>query len=251
MKFTPNLVVGVAITILGSVLLLDRLDMLEIRQVLHLWPILLTLFGISIIVQAWKGDTAPFGAPAGRPIVGPGLVLFLVVVTILATRVDGRRFTPVGAPTDSDISVVGIMGRDERVSTSPALRGGSMTTVMGRTRLDLRQATLAPTGEAVIDVFGMMGSVDVLVPEEWTVDVQAWAIMGGVQDRRKGQIASREREKEQTIEQGQTPALQDRGPDGSSRPEPATPSAGATAQQGPKLVIRGTVVMGGLVVRLW
>jgi hypothetical protein len=223
MKFTPNLVAGIAITILGSVLLLDRLEVMEIQQVLHLWPILLTLFGISIVVQAWKGESPAVGTSAGRPVIGPGFVLFLVVVTILATRVDGRRFTPTGTPADSEVSVVAIMGRDDRISTSPSFRGADMTTVMGRTRLDLREATLAPTGEATIDVFGMMGAVEVIVPEGWVVDVQTRTIMGGVQDRR-------------------------RSPRG---PAPAAPGGEATERSGaPRLVIRGTVVMGGLVIRL-
>ena len=217
MKLTPNLVVGIAITIAGTVLLLDRLGLLEVQQVLHLWPVLLTLFGVSIVVQAWKGGTTSANADAGRPIVGPGFVLFLVIATVLATRVDGRRFTPSGSPTDADIFMVGIMGRDERVNVSPAFRGAEMTTVMGRARLDLRKATLASDGEPTIDIFGMMGAVEVIVPEGWTVDVQAHTIMGGVEDKRK--------------------------------PSPEGQEGGVSPPTAPRLVIRGLVLMGALVIR--
>ncbi len=234
MKFTPNLVVGVAITILGAVLLLDRFDVLELRQVLHLWPILLTLFGISVVVQAWKGDTAPLGSAAGRPMVGPGFVLFLVVTTILATRVDGRRLTRAGTPADSEISVVAIMGRDDRVSTSTSFRRADMTTLMGRSRLDLRHA-VPEADEVVIDVFGMWGATELLVPPGWTVDVQAWTVAGGVEDKRRA---------------GTPPA------------DAAPASAPAAVQDGPaavpaadppaaprRLVIRGGVLMGAVVIR--
>jgi len=252
MKFTPNLVAGIAITILGSVLLLDRLGLMEIQQVLHLWPVLLTLFGLSIVVQAWKGETATGGVGAGRPIIGPGFVLFLVVVSILATRVDGRRFTPGGTPTDSEISMVAIMGHDDRVSLAPSFRSADMTSVMGRTRLDLRKATLAPTGEVTIDVLGMMGAVEVMVPGNWVVDVQARAIMGGVEDKRRTPITGRDEETQQTMERDQTPAARDRASAGPSQDPVAAPTAGETAQRSgaPRLVIRGTVVMGALVIRL-
>jgi hypothetical protein len=234
MKFTPNLVVGIAITIVGIVLLLDRVELLAIRQVLHLWPVLLTLFGLSIVVQALKGERHGSTDAAGRPIVGPGLVLFLVIVSVIAVRTDGRRFSPSGTATDTDISVVGIMGRDDRVSLSPGFRGAQMTTVMGRTRLDLRQATLAPDGEAIIDVFGMMGTVEVIVPAAWTVDVQAHAIMGGTEDRRRPR-------------QGQEPASV--APGVAPGDLPAPPASGASPPAATRLVIRGLVLMGALVIR--
>lgn len=234
MKFTPNLVVGIVITLVGTVLLLDRLELLEMRQILHLWPVLLTLFGLSVIVQAWKGGTNGASASAGRPIVGPGFVLFLVVVTVFAVRADGQRFTRRGAPADTDISLVGIMGHDDRVSLSPAFRGARMTTVMGRTRLDLRKAALGPDGEATIDVFGMMGAVEVFVPEGWTVDVQAHAIMGGVEDKRN---------------QSQTRVSQTADADQPDVERPSEKASTASPPTAARVVIRGLVLMGALVIR--
>jgi hypothetical protein len=55
---------------------------------------------------------------------------------------------------------------------------------MGKSRLDLREAVLAPGEEAVIDVFGMMGAVEVVVPDEWDVEVETVPVMGRVNDRR-------------------------------------------------------------------
>ena len=61
-----------------------------------------------------------------------------------------------------------------------------MTSIMGGTQLDLRQATMAPGEEAVIDVFAVMGGAIVRIPEGWIVDVQATSVMGGIKDQRRG-----------------------------------------------------------------
>jgi hypothetical protein len=84
---------------------------------------------------------------------------------------------------------------------------------MGQARLDLRQATIAPGEEAVIDAFTLMGGLVLQVPEDWIVDVQALNVMGGINDRRG--------------------------------PAPTPPS---NASAPPRLVLRGLIIMGGLVI---
>lgn len=260
MKFTPNLVIGLVITLIGVILMLDRLGMLEISQALRLWPVMVTLFGVSIIVQAMRAETSTGNPAGGRPIVGPGFVLFLVVVSVLAWRTEGRSFVRRGDPADAQMSLVGIMGRDDRVSLSNAFSGAEMTTVMGRTRLDLRKATLKTDGEVVVDIFGMMGAVEVIVPETWTVDAQAWAVMGGVEDRRKQPARPKSGDDigDSRGESAVTPldgaASKTIGSTGVTRNPPASATLGATTTPSvpatqPRLVIRGMVLMGALVIR--
>jgi hypothetical protein len=83
-------------------------------------------------------------------------------------------------------------------------------------------------------VFGMMGAVEVIVAETWTVDVQAWAIMGNVQDKRT---------------QAQTQNPQDAGGARDAADRSPDPAAAAPAPAPIRLVIRGMVVMGTLVIR--
>lgn len=268
MKFTPNLVVGGVITLLGASLLLDQLGAFDARSLLRFWPVLLMIFGVSIVVQALSGDGNGTPGPGRRPIVGPAFVLFFVIVWLVSSNASDRRFVATGASGDPEMTLVGIMGRDDRTSVSTAFRGAQMTSVMGQTRLDLRQATIAQDVGATIEVFGLMGAVEVIVPEAWTLDVQTTAIMGGVRDRRgdagdnddDGDDSRRTRRERRRAAREHAVV---RGPGESQSPAspsptetapaviepPASPTPSPAVPSTARLVLRGTVMMGGLIIR--
>jgi predicted membrane protein len=75
------------------------------------------------------------------------------------------------------------MGGVVRKSNAPAFRGADLTAVMGGCEIDLRQASIAPGTEAVIDVFAFWGGIDIKVPEDWTVVSRVVPIMGGIEDK--------------------------------------------------------------------
>jgi hypothetical protein len=278
MNFTPNLVVGIVLTLVGLVLTLERMGTVVARDLLQYWPAVLILFGASVVVQALRRgtDAVPDG-PRQRPIVAPGSVFVWVIVAILVSTASQRRFVPVGGSQEDRVSLFTVMGRDSRASDATNFRGAEMTSVMGRAELDLRRATLAPGEDAVIDVFGLMGEVRVIVPKEWSVDIQTTPIMGGVRDLRglsegaigdldrRSRRGSRDRDLEPLGAPEATPAPNVAPPaDGTpaaaagSVAAPATgavtmPAPGAAGAlisgPAPRLIIRGTVMMGALVVR--
>ena len=228
-RFTPNFVVGVAMTAAGVVLTLDTLDLVNARELARYWPVLLILFGASIAVQAFQG--APDGTPPGRaqrPIVTPGLVIVFVVVGLLVSNAYQRRS---GGPADASTdSVVAVMGRASRTSDPRTFTGADMTSVMGRSLLDLRAAALAPGEDAYVNVFGMMGAVELIVPQGWTVDVEGVpVVMGRVDDSR--------------FRPGPTRAEAAPPQDGSPGAPPAE------AAKPPRLVVRGFIMMGRLNIR--
>jgi hypothetical protein len=92
-----------------------------------------------------------------------------------------------------------------------------MTALMGSCVLDLRHAQMSPGTEAIVDVFAMMGSVVIRVPDGWTIDTHAVPVMGSVRD--------------------------DRWP---ARKIGADTS---TAADSPRLVLRGLVMMGSIFVK--
>lgn len=266
MSFTPNLVVGLVITLLGAVLLLDKMALVEPQAVLQYWPVLLTLFGVSVVVQALRGNASGDVDGRGRPIVAPGLVLMLIVIWLVGTNASDRRLRGAGAPDDPELTLLAVMGKDERASTSAAFRGAQMTSVMGRTRLDLRQATVADGGEATVDIFGVMGATEVFVPEGWVVDVRATAVMGGVRDRR-GLAAGADddddddrrprRERRRAAREGTTTSSVPAAPSPAPQPgeTPATPTSPpdaavpSTPTSAPRLVLKGVIVAGALIIR--
>ena len=109
--------------------------------------------------------------------------------------------------------VVSVMGQSDHVSRATAFKGADVTNVMGQSTIDLRDAKLAQGEAATVRVFSIMGAVILRVPPTWTVDAGAVTAMGSIQDQRA------------------TPT---------EAPEPGTP---------PRLVLRGTIGMGRLVIR--
>ena len=82
---------------------------------------------------------------------------------------------------------------------------------MGGCDVDLRDASIAPNTEAVIDVFAFWGGIDLKVPEDWVVINRVIPLMGGVDDKTR------------------------------------TPIDSSAAQK--RLVVRGIVIMGGISIR--
>jgi hypothetical protein len=251
-RFGPHLVLGIGILLFGVVLLLDRLGYVPATSLLKFWPVLLILLGASVIAQAFfgVGETSQ----RHRPAIGFPLLLLLVILGVLTMR-DAPGIVRAG---DGDrVTVFAVMSGNAHTSPAAPFRRAEMTSVMGEARLDLREATLAPGEEAVVDVFTLMGGAVIYVPEGWTVDVQTMPVMGGVRDRR-WRPSSATATDESAADQG--PAAdtgEARGvtpPAGAAQAQPTGPGKDvAAAPSGtapaPRVVIRGFIMMGGLTVR--
>jgi hypothetical protein len=110
-----------------------------------------------------------------------------------------------------------LMGSAQRSPETTVFSGAEMTALMGSCVLDLRHAQMSPGADAIVDVFAMMGSVTIRVPDGWTIDTHAVPVMGSIRD--------------------------DRWP--ASKPG-ADVSTGAKP---PRLVLRGLVMMGSIFVK--
>ena len=118
-----------------------------------------------------------------------------------------------GESATERVGLVSVMGRSEHVSRATAFQGADVTNVMGRSELDLTQATLEPGARADVRVFSAMGSVVIRVPATWTVDSGTVSAIGKVRDDRDRPIEA---------EAGATPA--------------------------PRLVLRGLVMFGRVTI---
>ena len=198
------------------------------------WPLLVVAFGLVI---AFNGGMRRRPAPPlpGEPAAadgsfGPGrrfrhherrlsplAAIGIWIAIVVAIQVSGiRTLTSQTATVNDRLQLISVMGRSEHTSTATAFRGAGVTNVMGRSELDLRAATMAPGAEATVEVFSMMGPVIVRVPPGWVVDTGGLpAAMGAVND--------------------------DRFP-------VSDKDAVASTGPPPRLVLRGLVLMGRLVI---
>jgi len=239
--FAPNIVLGLGILGLGLALLLDRLGVLNARDLLEYWPILLVLFGASVVWQAWRGRV---DGEVQRPIVSPGLVLLLIIIGVFATRTGFRTTNQATTSTSSSPGVSAVLGEGHQINTSAHFQGADMMAFMGGSTLDLRQSTIPEGQEAVINVVSMMGGLNLYVPRNWVVIVDVVPIMGGVEDRRGGRVPTRRDENRD----------RDRDRDQAAEPAPAQaettpPPDPSTSPNAPRLVVRGFIMMSGLDIR--
>jgi predicted membrane protein len=86
--------------------------------------------------------------------------------------------------TDSSdyIQATAILGGFNRKCASQQFRGGDFTAIMGGGKIDLRDAQME-TDQAVIDVFAVMGGMEIQVPMDWSVEQGFVPILGGYDDK--------------------------------------------------------------------
>jgi len=191
------------------------------------WPIFIIVFGVIVAINGgrrrrrWHGPKPPPGSEERAHYRGlrrpdyplsPLAVLGIWIAVVVGLQVSGFRSLS-GESVSERIGLVSVMGRSEHVSRATAFQGANVTNVMGRSELDLTQATLAPGATADVSVFSAMGNVVLRVPPTWTVDTGAVTALGKIAD--------------------------DRG---------TLPTAEAEALPAPRLVLRGLVLFGRVTI---
>jgi predicted membrane protein len=139
---------GGVITGIGIVLLFHELELLDF-DIWELWPLVLVLIGGSMVWGALTRGRDPKWGSGG---------------------------------SDTWVQAVAILGGSNRQTNSQEFRGGEATAILGGCDIDLTHASVAG-GEAVIDIFAFWGGIDLRVPEDWTVILEASAILAGIEDK--------------------------------------------------------------------
>jgi hypothetical protein len=136
----------------------------------------------------------------------------------LLSQAFAHRAEPVSTEAaDGGIRLYAVMGGSHGVNHASKFTGGEMTSLMGGSELDLRQATNAAGEDAAVEINVLMGGAVIRVPPGWKVVTDTLAVLGGVNDQRR-----------------------DRATASGSAADSARP---------PRLVLRGNVVMGGVVIK--
>jgi len=186
--------IGAAVLMgLGTLLLLRTLHVISFRP-RDIWPIILVLAGGVLLWRSLRRRHPD---------------------TVLASA-RGRLPDSGTAPQDGGyvLNEFAFLGGGERIIRSHDFRGGEVTAIMGGFNIDLRGAGIMGD-EAVLEVFTLWGGVEIRVPEDWVVQLQAQPILGGISETTAG---------------------------------PGAPPPAASAAR-KRLVIRGTAIMGGVEVK--
>ncbi|MBM4169582.1 MAG: hypothetical protein FJ215_10585 [Ignavibacteria bacterium] len=204
-RFSAQMTIGLVVITVGLIFLLGNLDLIEVRDYLRYWPVLLILVGLPRTIQ-------PPGSPGrmfGFFLIGIGVLLLLdaiayfdirfwdfwplILILIglaLLKRSTRSRLRPTVLSGSGEASMQGeealnefvLLGGKNLVSTTTDFKGGAATAIMGGCKIDLRKASMK--GEsAVIDVFTFWGGIELIVPDDWSIALEGVPILGGMEDK--------------------------------------------------------------------
>ncbi len=169
---------GAILVSVGTLFLLRNLGIFWI-SFRHVWPVVLVAVGVYLIWRAIDSRLPPGGGETdsvgsrGHDGVMAGF--------------DASRDLRAPASSAGDrLDEFAMFGGGDRTILSQAFRGGNVTAILGGFDIDMRDAVMAGDA-AAIEVFVMMGGIDLKVPESWTIVIDVTPFMGGASYRRRGQ----------------------------------------------------------------
>jgi predicted membrane protein len=159
--------------IIGGVFLAES-ALTDLHLKPYLWPVSFILIGLFIIFRPrrkWKGaenhwsNTGETGEPSTAE----------------------QDWESTAMPDHNDvIDITTVFGGVKKKVLSKQFRGGDIVSIMGGTEVDLSQADFK--GKVIIDNFTMFGGTKLIIPADWSVQSEAVAIFGGIDDKRPSAV---------------------------------------------------------------
>jgi hypothetical protein len=215
---TPPVFFGIVFVLIGTLFLLDNLNVIDARYVFRtFWPLLILGWGVTRLLTTSYDRLIPLlaivlgGLLLGNQLGGwdmnVGRLFWPVVLIVVGGNILYRAWFAQAAPPPIPTAAAGafvggesaavapggpassgstfkefaFMAGVERRNVSQTFRGGDATAIMGHVELDLRECRMA-AGEAFVDVFVLMGEVTLRIPRDWTVDSRVSVMMANLED---------------------------------------------------------------------
>ena len=194
---------GVLLILIGSVFLLENLDIIPYHITRHLFswygwlliigtafliarpnqPVGLILITIGLFFLIPNAFDISWNAHLYWPVI---LIVLGIFFLVRQQRGDADNWKPGKTEASTDVlNDTSVFGGGDVLVTSENFRGGKVTYVFGGSSINLSRAKLAPGEKVVIDVFIMFGGTSFIVPSDWNVRNEVTAIFGGFSDERK------------------------------------------------------------------
>ncbi|MFC6862248.1 LiaF domain-containing protein [Halomicroarcula sp. GCM10025817] len=140
-----NIVGPLLVVLVALAWQLVALDVLAAGDVLQFWPLLVILFGVSLVLGQYRARAR--------------------------------------AASSDATNLFAFFGGAERRVTSQSFRNADLTAIFGGVELDLRDATIADP-PAHVSATTIFGGAEIRVPREWNVRIDVLPLFGATEDSR-------------------------------------------------------------------
>ena len=183
---------GLFILVLGLVFLLNNLGVIDVSELTaRWWPLLIIAAGLLILannLRNWAGlflvvlggayQLRELGAIEFQPweVIWPLIIIFVGASLLFRRSYLGSR-----ASKEERDDLTAILAGTKSTNTSKKFKEARVTSIMGGAQLDLRKATFDTN--AVVEVFGFWGGVEIIVPKNVVIKNKVNNVMAGTDDR--------------------------------------------------------------------
>ncbi|MGA7837987.1 MAG: LiaF domain-containing protein [Ignavibacteriaceae bacterium] len=212
-NYDSRSVVGLILVVLGSLFLLDSMNVIDfnVARIIFSFPAILMIIGVILILNTNRRLPGAillilgifFMIPRIFPwvyydshIIFPILLIAFGIYIILRKRtrsnLEGEQkhnpnadeahfkdYNEINADTVNDVA---IFGGGHKIIVTDNFKGGNITSIFGGSEIDLRESKLAP-GTNVIDIVAVFGGSNIIVPTDWKISIDVLPIFGGFSNK--------------------------------------------------------------------
>jgi len=182
-------ILGIGVLAVGAILLLDNFGFTVAEDLFAYWPVLLILVGISHLRRYLAGSifiaVGVIILLSNLGLISFGIwdlwpVILVIAGLSLILKPFRRRGVTIGEGTGV-FEATAILGGANRRLSATDFQGGDAIAIMGGCEIDLRDCG-SEGGPAEIDTFAFWGGIEIRVPDDWEVQVNGLALLGGYSD---------------------------------------------------------------------
>jgi len=204
-RHSPTLISGVVAIVIGGLFLLDHVGILHIGNIWRFWPLILIFFGLRGLI--YPETRCASGGSARGVTIGSGIMLiwgvlllgatfgvlawtsmwawFLILLGVLLVW-ESYRPRPQGVPPSSGVlRPESVFASIQKTITDQQFESGTASAIFGSVELDFLQANMAGD-TAALEVNAVFGAIEVRVPMNWNVAIEAGAVFGSCENKTRG-----------------------------------------------------------------
>ncbi len=215
--FSGKVISGILIIAVGVILLLGTLGYDLDINIWDFWPLILVAIGIKIMASHDESNDILWGffvfaigilfqlnkldyIDVGFHDIWPLILIYIGIKIIISSGKHGHhsrnnrnhRYEKDIDVKGDKINISAILGGGEYNYSNKKLKGGKISAIMGGCEVDLRESNFEGK-EMIINVFTIMGGIEMRIPQDWDVVFEGTPILGSMSDKTRSLNGSEKR----------------------------------------------------------